>query len=775
MYSLVFVSRVVRAPPRGLRLYSDFLRDLPRAGVSRFGKKKAPTPPAGAGAGTPAGAAAGAATGAAKPKLPRSPRPRPPPPAPAIGSQPRQGNRFAEAYRRPPPALASRDKRPHRDGITDHDRAKEALRQAQAKAAPRPPSGARPRHHEHRARAAPPKRAAIAIQIPSFVTVSNLATIMGVYLSDLLPKMALLGFEGMRHNFILDKETAALVADEYGFAVTVNDEQGADLFAALPAAHGEVYPLRAPIVTIMGHVDHGKTTILDHLRKSSVVSGEHGGITQHIGAFLVMTPQLRKRITFLDTPGHAAFLKMRERGAHVTDIVVLVVAADDSVMPQTVEAIKHAQKAAVPMIVAVNKCDKPTANPDKAVADVAAHGVEVEEYGGDTQTVRILGKTGLNMDKLEEAIITLSEMLELQAPLTGPAEGWVVESEMKRGLGNVATVLVKRGTMKAGQVVVAGTTYCKIRGMRDELGKPIKLAGPLTPVEVWGWKELPGAGDEVLELKTEQFAKRVCENRVARQKQIQAARDIDTINQKRQEEVKELERQERLNEMKLAGLSELDMKEEATSAGPKLMNFIVKADVYGSAEAIKESIDGLGNDEVKAVVVFEEAGQPTEGDLDRAEAAGAQILCFNLKVSKDIQAKASKQKVEIKQHNVIYHLIEDVTKVLTDQLAPRVETKVLAEIEVRDVFTITGKNKSKFKIAGSKVTTGLVKRTSLVLVERGGVEVYRGKLLSLKHVKDDVLEVKKGTECGIAFEGWEDFQLGDVVKVFELVVHPRYL
>lgn len=773
MYSLAFASKVVRAPPRGWRLYSDFLRDLPRTGVSRFGKKKAPTPPAGAGAGAAAGAATGAATGAAKPKLPKSPRPRPPPPASAIGSQ---GNRFAEAYRRPPPSLlVSRDKRPHRDGMTEHDRAKEALRQAQAKAAPRPPSGAKPRHNEHRARAAPPKRAPIAIQIPSFVSVSNLATIMGVYLSDLLSKMALLGFEGMRHNFILDKETAALVADEYGFAVTVNDELGADLFAALPAEDGKVYPLRAPIVTIMGHVDHGKTTILDYLRKSSVVSGEHGGITQHIGAFLVVTPQLHKRITFLDTPGHAAFLKMRERGAQVTDIVVLVVAADDSVMPQTVEAIKHAQKAGVPMIVAVNKCDKPTANPDKAVADVAAHGVEVEEYGGDTQTVRILGKTGLNMDKLEEAIITLSEMLELQAPLAGPAEGWVVESEMKRGLGNVATVLVKRGTMKAGQVVVAGTTYCKIRGMRDELGKPIKLAGPLTPVEVWGWKELPGAGDEVLELKTEQFAKRVCENRVARQKQIQAARDIDTINQKRQGEVKELERQERLNEMKLAGLSELDMKEEATSGGPKLMNFIVKADVYGSAEAIKESIDGLGNDEVKAVVVFEEAGQPTEGDLDRAEAAGAQILCFNLKVSKDIQAKASKQKVEIKEHNVIYHLIEDVTKVLTDQLAPRIETKVLAEVEVRDVFTITGKNKSKFKIAGSKVTTGLVKRASLVLVERGGVEVYRGKLLSLKHVKDDVLEVKKGTECGIAFEGWEDFQPGDVVKVFEQVVHPRYL
>lgn len=765
------------------RQYSDFLKDLPRVGISRFGQKKKPTTVS----------------------VPPSPITRTPPRTAPVNttvdssssnsssnSTGKTGNRFADKYNksRANGFTPRRSDKPV-DQVSAYNKAKDALKQAEKRMQPKQNQQQKNKNSgnnnsNYKKKAAAKKDAPkIHIQIPTFVTVSNLATIMGVYLNDLLKKLNELGFEDMKYNFILDKETASLIADEYGFVVTMNDDLGADLFPS-PVVEAKLKP-RAPIVTIMGHVDHGKTTILDHLRKSSVVDQEHGGITQHIGAFSVITPISKKKITFLDTPGHAAFLKMRERGANITDIVILVVAADDSVMPQTIEAIKHAKKSGVPIIVAINKCDKPTANPDKVIADVSSHGIEVEDYGGDTQTVQVSGKTGLNMDKLEEAVITLSEMIDFQSEQQGvPAEGWVIESEMKKGLGNVATVLVKRGTMKAGSIIVAGNTYCKIRGMRDELGKQVKLAGPSTPVEIWGWKELPGAGDEVIEAKTEQIGKKVCDNRIAREKQIQASRDIETINAKRKNEVRELAKQEKLNELKLAGLSIEDLSEDDINAMGvsgesetkdkcEKVNFIIKSDVFGSAEAIKESINGLGNDEVQAVVIFEEAGHPTELDLDRAEAAGAQILCFNMKVNKDIQSKASKKNVEIKEHNVIYHLIEDVTKCLTDKLTPRIEHKTLAEVDVRDVFTITGKNKSKYKIAGCKVSTGIIKRTSQVMVERNGAEVFKGKLSSLKHVKDDVNEVKKGTECGVAFEGWDGFQTGDIIKVYEEIVHPRYL
>lgn len=778
------------------RLYADYLKGLPRVGVSRFGKKKI----------TPS-------VEIVAPEKNEKNLKKPSPPARLSGSKfggginkgsasSSTGNRFADMFsnggnKKSQEGRNNRSSTQGRDTTGNVTNSKPTSTTATTKSNTnnannknKAPSGrsnekinkkndTKSSKTDHKKAQVSAPRAPIPITIPTFVTVSNLATIMNVYLNDLLLKLKELGFEDLRHNYILDKETATLIADEYNFEVTMNDDLGADLFP-VPVVTEKLKP-RAPIVTIMGHVDHGKTTILDYLRKSSIVAKEHGGITQHIGAFSVITPLSKKKITFLDTPGHAAFLKMRERGANITDIVILVVAADDSVMPQTIEAIKHAQKSGVPIIVAVNKCDKPTANPDKVIADVSTHGIEVEDYGGDTQTVRILGKTGLNMDKLEEAVITLSEMIELQAEEQGvPSEGWVIESQVQKGLGNTATVLVTRGTLKTGSFIVAGTTYCKIRGMKDELGKPVKQAGPATPVTIWGWKELPGAGDEVIQATTEQFAKKVCDNRMARAKQIQALKDIDHINAKRKEEVEIMKKQEKLNEMKLAGLTEKEIQEELDEEeeGSKktcVVNFIIKADVYGSAEAIKESIDGLGNDEVKATVIFEEAGPPTESDLDRAEAANAHILCFNTKVPKDIQSKASKKKLEIMEHNVIYHLIEDVTKILTSKLTPLVENKILAEISLRDIFTITGKNKSKYKIAGCKVNTGLVKRQSQVMVEREGECIFKGKLSSLKHMKDDVSEVKKGTECGLSFEGWEDFQGGDVVKVYEEIVHQRYL
>lgn len=617
------------------------------------------------------------------------------------------------------------------------------------------------------------RRNAIKITIPPFVTVSNLSSILNIPLSRFLKRLESMGYEDMTHHYILDKENAALIADEFGYEATVNEETEEDLLPA-PINESKLQP-RPPVVTIMGHVDHGKTTILDYLRKSAVVDSEFGGITQHIGAFSVVTPVSKKKITFLDTPGHSAFLNMRERGAIVTDIIILVVAADDSVMPQTIEAIKHAKKSNVPMIVAINKCDKPSKNIEKVLSDLGRYEVDIEDYGGETQTVQVSGKTGLNMDKLEEAVITLSELNDFQAEPTGvPAEGWVIESQVLTGLGNVSTVLVKRGTMKVGSYLVAGTTYCKIRGMKDEYGKVIKTASPSTPVRVWGWKDLPLAGDRILEAELEAICKKVVAGRENRQKQQQNIKDIESINKKRKEEVEELERQEKINERKLAGLDTSDLMKEETNKTQRV-HYIVKSDVYGSAEAIKDSIDGFGNEEVKAHVVFFEAGAPTKSDLEMASALDAQILCFNVKVPKGIQGEASQLKVKILEQNIIYRLIESVTNDLTSRLKPHIEIKVLAELNVRAVYDITAKNKQIIKIAGCKVENGILKRASKVRVKRNKEIIFTGELSNLKHLKDDVAEVKKGLECGIQFDGWSKFEAGDIVEAYEEIEIPRFL
>ena len=613
----------------------------------------------------------------------------------------------------------------------------------------------------------------VKIQLPPFVTVSNLAAIMHVPLNDVFKKLEGLGFEDIRHNYIIDKENAAMIADEYGIEVDVADSSNEDLFPA--PVKPELLQERPPVVTIMGHVDHGKTTILDYLRKSSIVSQEFGGITQHIGAFSVTTPKSKKKITFLDTPGHAAFLKMRERGAIITDIVILVVAADDSVMPQTIEAIKHAKKSGVPIIVAINKCDKPGVKVDKVLSDLAAHDVDIEDYGGDTQTVQVSGKTGLNMDKLEEAVITLSEMSEFKAESKGiPAEGWIIESEVVKGMGNVATVLVRRGTLKTGDIIVAGQTFCKIRGMKDENGKMVKIAGPSTPVRISGWKDLPDSGDQLLQAKSEQIAKKAIEYRISRSQQIQASRDIEDINAKRADELKDAQRLEKIAELKKAGLDTSELEQAEEDSKVIKCNYMIKSDVFGSAEAIKESIDGLGNDEVKSVVISHEAGPPTDGDIDLAKTFDATIFCFNMKVPKQIAARADKEKVKIVEHNIIYRLIEEVNDELSSHLKPRVEIKTLGEVDIKDVFVVTVK-KQKVKVAGCRVTSGVIKTSSQVKVLRNGEEVYTGKLSTLKHVKDDITEAGKGKECGISFEGWSDFESGDKIQVYEEILHKRYL
>lgn len=613
------------------------------------------------------------------------------------------------------------------------------------------------------------------LSLPRFTTVSSLANILGVRYEKLLVRLEDLGFEDLTHNFILDQETAGLIADEYGYEAAMAEErEGVDLKPMEIPEDTSMWKLRPPVVTIMGHVDHGKTTILDHLRKSSIVAGEHGGITQHIGAFSVKTPISKKQITFLDTPGHSAFLKMRQRGADITDIVILVVAADDSVMPQTKEAIKHIKHSGVPVIVAVNKCDKDNANPDRVIADLANNGIDVEDYGGETQTVRVSGFTGMNMDKLEESIITLSEVMDLRAADKHvPVEGWIVESQSKKGMGPLATVLVRQGSLKKGDVLVAGTTYCKVKAMKDEYGKPVKVATPATPVEIWGWKEVPQAGDECLQAKDEAFAKKVIETRVLRDSRVKQVDDIDVINRLRVDAKKVAEERERLDELRKYGLEDDSVAEK--KAEQNNVNYIVRGDVSGSIEAIVESIRDIGNKEVKLTIINKAVGPPTESDLERAHLADAKILCFNIKVPKDIENKAGKLGVELKHHNVIYHLIEEVTSDLSSQLSPTIELKVRAEAEVKEVFEIKGKRKALFKIAGCKVTSGTIERNSPIRVLREDNEVYRGRFETMKHMKDNVQEVKKGKDCGLSFDGWSGFKMGDVVQAYDEHKIPRYL
>ena len=619
------------------------------------------------------------------------------------------------------------------------------------------------------------------LDIPTFLSVANFATILRVRVPELLEKLQELGFENITNEHILDAETAELIAEEYGFEVNRDDNLGADLFPSPLPTDEKKLKTRSPVVTIMGHVDHGKTTILDFLRKSSIVKGEFGGITQHIGAFVVQTPVSKKKITFLDTPGHAAFLKMRERGANITDIIILVVAAEDSVKPQTIEAIKHAKASGVPVIVAINKCDKEEANPEKVVADLSSNGIDVEDYGGDTPVVRISAKTGMGMKELEETIVTVAELLELKTDEKGVVEGWVLESQVKKGLGNVASFLVKKGELKPGCILVAGTTFCKVRVMKDEKNKVIKVAKSSQPIEVSGWKELPEAGDYGIQAKDESFAKKVITNREKRRRMMEEASQIEEMNQRRIRAIEDSRRDEKIQEYQLQGFS----LEEIKTIEPELfddetskvqdVNFIIKADVSGSAEAVRQSIEGLGNDEVRSKVLYEEVGPPTDSDIARAKGSNAHILAFNVKVPKDILNGASKAQIEIKEFNVIYHLIEDVLATLTSRLPPIYETKVVAKVSIKQLFEITLKGRETMMIAGSRVVDGILKRNNAVRLVREGKVIYTGKIKQLKIMKNDVNEVLNGADCGIALENDPLLEAGDLIESIEKLPIERHL
>ncbi|SCU91518.1 LAMI_0E06216g1_1 [Lachancea mirantina] len=621
----------------------------------------------------------------------------------------------------------------------------------------------------------------VTFTIPNYTSVSNLSNLLNVRIEKLVRDLTRLGFSDVSHNYILSREYIELILQEYNYEIDdrVSTLTWENVYAELKSAvNPKNLERRPPIVTIMGHVDHGKTTILDYLRKTAVVAQESGGITQHIGAFQIETPVSGRKITFLDTPGHSAFLKMRQRGATITDIVVLVVSAEDSLMPQTLEAIKHVRASGNELIIAITKIDKISKRErDKAIDrvnnDLLSHDISIEKVGGDVQVIPISARTGENMDLLEESIVVLSDLMDLKAEnaTNTVAEGFILESEVKKTVGNTATVLITKGTLQKGKVFVCGNTYCKVRSLCDEGGRAKLKALPAEPVEVLGWKELPQTGDEVIQVKSEALAKKYVAKRQALVQSEKHAGDVKKINEQRCSEALLKQRQDGGEDGDESSISEDDVK----AMGPKKINFIVKGDVSGSVEAIVESILPIGNDEVVCNVVAASVGSPNENDLKMAKITNSTLLCFNLHdISNDIIN--NKENVEVKRHNVIYKLIEDVTEILTENLKPIYETKQVATADIREVFDFNVKRKI-IKVAGCRVTNGQLTRNALLKVVRGDgeVSVFDGKLSTLKQGKEDATVVKKGNECGVTFEGFEGFEAGDKLIVYEKVKVPRFL
>ncbi|KAI8970327.1 hypothetical protein BDF20DRAFT_890619 [Mycotypha africana] len=507
-------------------------------------------------------------------------------------------------------------------------------------------------------------------------------------------------------------------------------------------------------------------------------------------AFPIVNLPSNKRITFLDTPGHAAFSAMRQRGASVTDIVVLVVAADDGVMPQTIEAIQHAHAANVPIVVAINKCDKPGVNTQKVKEELARYNVHLEEIGGDVPSVEVSGLTGKNLDQLEETIITLSEVLELRAEREATAEGVVIESQIEKGRGNVATLIVQRGTLKIGSVVVAGNTWCKVRSMTDHQGKTLKEALPGTPVKVIGWKDVPNAGDDMLTAKDENQAKTVVDNRIARQEREKQLRDLNLINNKRQQQREQLERErlaeqtykkellmyqqglietipESIKKRRMALLRPSTPEEEGSDHGESdliELKAVVKGDVSGTVEAVVDCLAGLQNKQIRVKVVQSGVGNITEGDLQLAAACDGQVIGFNVKADKQIKALANRLGVPVKSYSVIYRLLEEVKEQLSDMLPPVITTQVVGEAALLQVFDINVKGRESRPVAGCRVTNGSINKNNRVRIVRNKKTIWEGQLNALRQVKKDIAEAKKGLECGISFEGFNDFQPGDVIQ-----------
>ncbi|TVP11521.1 translation initiation factor IF-2 [Shewanella sp. KCT] len=580
------------------------------------------------------------------------------------------------------------------------------------------------------------------VTIGETVTVAELAQKMAVKATEIIKQMMKMG-SMVTINQVLDQETAQLVAEEMGHKVVLTRENELE-HQVLADRDGNVkVEPRAPVVTIMGHVDHGKTSLLDYIRRAKVASGEAGGITQHIGAYHVETDN--GMITFLDTPGHAAFTAMRARGAKATDIVVLVVAADDGVMPQTIEAIQHAKAGGVPLIVAVNKIDKPEADPDRVKSELSQHGVMSEDWGGNNMFVHVSAKSGEGIDELLEGILLEAEVLELKAVREGMAAGVVVESKLDKGRGPVATILVQEGTLKQGDIVLCGLEYGKVRAMKDENGKSITEAGPSIPVEILGLSGVPSAGDEATVVRDERKAREVALYRQGKFRDVKLAR----------------QQKSKLENM-FANMTEGEVQE---------LNIVLKADVQGSLEAISDSLNKLSTDEVKVNIIASGVGGLTETDATLAAASNAIMVGFNVRADAQARKTIESESVDLRYYSVIYHLIDEVKAAMGGMLAPEFKQEIIGLAEVRDVF----KSPKIGAIAGCMVTEGTIKRSAPIRVLRDNVVIFEGELESLRRFKDDVNEVRNGMECGIGVKNYNDVKVGDQIEVFETVEIARTL
>jgi translation initiation factor IF-2 len=576
------------------------------------------------------------------------------------------------------------------------------------------------------------------VQIPETITVGELAARMAVKANEVIKTMMKMGVMATI-NQPIDQDTAQLVVEEFGHkAVRINESELED---QLQSSASEVESLpRPPVVTIMGHVDHGKTSLLDYIRRTKVAAGEAGGITQHIGAYQVETE--KGLITFIDTPGHAAFTAMRARGAHVTDIVILVVAADDGVMPQTVEAIQHARAAHVPIVVAVNKMDKGDADPDRVRNDLAKHNVIPEDWGGDTLFVHVSARTGDGIDKLLETILLQAEVLDLKAPQDGLAVGVVLESAIEKGRGPVATVLVKRGTLKAGDPIIAGQEFGRVRALFDATGKQVQSAGPAMPVAVLGLSDAPNAGDDLLAVESERKAREVA-----------------------------LYRQGKFRDVRLAGAAKKaeDVFSQMGEAASETVAVIVKADVQGSSEALRDALSKLTTDEVAVKVIASGVGGITESDVTLAAASRARIIGFNVRADGSARSAMKETGVEVNYYSIIYEAIDDIKAAMTGLLKPEIKEQIMGLAEVREVF-----RSSKFgTVAGCLVVEGFIKRGNPVRVLRDNVVIHQGELDSLRRFKDEAGEVRAGTECGIGVRNYNDIRAGDQIECFARVEIAR--
>ncbi|MGA3949802.1 translation initiation factor IF-2 [Ralstonia nicotianae] len=606
--------------------------------------------------------------------------------------------------------------------------------------------GGRNRHGDDNRNAfqAPTEPVVREVHVPETISVAELAHKMAVKAAEVIKQMMKLG-QMVTINQVLDQETAMIVVEEMGHqAVAAKlDDPEALLVEGVQEQQNVEAEARPPVVTVMGHVDHGKTSLLDYIRRAKVAAGEAGGITQHIGAYHVETP--RGVITFLDTPGHEAFTAMRARGAKATDIVILVVAADDGVMPQTKEAIAHAKAAGVPIVVAINKIDKPEANPDRVKQELVSESVIPEEYGGDSPFVPVSAKTGQGIENLLENVLLQAEVLELKAPINAAAKGLVVEAQLDKGKGPIATVLVQSGTLKRGDVVLAGTAYGRVRAMLDENGKPAKEAGPSIPVEIQGLSEVPGAGEEVIVLPDERKAREIALFRQGKFRDVKLAR----------QQAAKLE----------------TMLEQMSEGEVKTLPLIIKADVQGSQEALVHALNKLSTGEVRVQVVHGAVGGISESDVNLATASKAVIIGFNTRADAGARKLAEHQGIDIRYYNIIYDAVDEVKAAMSGMLSPERKEETTGLVEVRQVFHVPKVG----AVAGCMVLDGVVKRSSLVRVLRENVVIFSGELESLKRFKDDVKEVKQGFECGLSIKNFNDVKEGDQLEIYEITEVARTL